>query len=339
MKKFILVYMLLCAACISNAVEKTSGSTGEVKTVVVNGLGTTLEEAKYNAFQNAVDFVVGTVVMTTRETKNEKLVKDKILTHSAGYIDSFKIISQKNTQDGIEITIQANVKSSKIAERILGSYGKDESVDGDRMATQYDTYNKDRKTGDELLQSIMYDFNTNGFEVNQTESVWGLLDDRSAVFQVHFEMKYNYKYLVALNEVLKVTSDGKNRNVVQRVVAVQSKDPKAWLFGETNTYYFNDHTRAKMIHEIISGPLSVIVKLYDNKNNVVASACGKDYRGYAFLPNGLYSPNVDITSPVVIRGNETFEGAAQFIFRPNDPNIELLKRSVRIKFKHFRGDC
>jgi predicted RNase H-like HicB family nuclease len=59
----------------------------------VSGQGATFEEAKQNAFRTAIEFTVGSVVTSERESNNYKLVKDEILVYSAGYVTDYKIIS------------------------------------------------------------------------------------------------------------------------------------------------------------------------------------------------------------------------------------------------------
>lgn len=331
MKNIILVGMLILVSACSTT-TKTSTNDDTPKTIITTGIGKNEEQAKQAAFKIAIESVVGSVLVSNRESRNDKLVQDEIINHSAGYIDSYKIISQKSLSNGVEITVESQVKSSRIANRILGLHDTSQKIDGDKMTTQYKTYMADRKTGDELIGTVLSDYPKKAFNITKTAQAWELRTNRDAVLNVWFDMSWNYNFLTSLNEVLAVTQDGKNSNVKQKAIYIKSKDPKAWLFGKSNSYYFNDHTRAEMIEGHMVGPISIVAKMYDQSNKVVTSRC---MDGRAFLPNGLHTS----PSPQVVRGNEVFEGVVQFDFTSNDPNIKLLNDATRVDLVIIRGNC
>jgi hypothetical protein len=58
------------------------------------GNGTTLENAKNDAFRNAITMIVGTAVLSERESRKDNLTKDDLINYSAGYVDRYQIINK-----------------------------------------------------------------------------------------------------------------------------------------------------------------------------------------------------------------------------------------------------
>ena len=62
------------------------------KYIRVVGEGSTVEQAKEDAFRTAVQQQAGAIVLSERQSNLGKLDKDNISLFSAGYVDDFKII-------------------------------------------------------------------------------------------------------------------------------------------------------------------------------------------------------------------------------------------------------
>ncbi len=79
-----------------------------------------LDEAK----RAAVEQAVGTQVESLTDVRNQRVIKDRILTHSSGYLKNVKIISEgKNSLGAFEVTIQAEVSKSALV-RDMDRLGK-----------------------------------------------------------------------------------------------------------------------------------------------------------------------------------------------------------------------
>lgn len=68
--------------------------------VTVLGQGVDKEEALRDALRKAVERGAGTFIYSHSETEDFALVRDTILARSAGFVQSHKILSQKQTEDG-----------------------------------------------------------------------------------------------------------------------------------------------------------------------------------------------------------------------------------------------
>ena len=79
-----------------------------------------LDEAK----RAAVEQVVGAQVESLTAVRNQRVIKDRIMTHSSGYLKNVKIISEgKNSLGAFEVTIQAEVAKSALV-RDMDRLGK-----------------------------------------------------------------------------------------------------------------------------------------------------------------------------------------------------------------------
>ena len=79
--------MLFLTACASTGVEKTSGTVGySPEYTRALGTGKTIDEAKTNAFNVAIEIVVGSVVITERQSNNNQLIRDEIIRASSKFV-------------------------------------------------------------------------------------------------------------------------------------------------------------------------------------------------------------------------------------------------------------
>jgi hypothetical protein len=96
---------------------------GESREVVAKGMGAILagdevkaqEDAVSAALRNAVEQVVGMFVESDVLVENYQTMEDKIYTRTAGYVQSYEIISkQKQLDSAVEVTVRAVVKLSDL---------------------------------------------------------------------------------------------------------------------------------------------------------------------------------------------------------------------------------
>jgi len=63
--------------------------------VEVIGEGATVEQARQQGFRLAVEHAVGTVVSSETEVRNDRQVRDEIITYASGYVDRFEVVEQQ----------------------------------------------------------------------------------------------------------------------------------------------------------------------------------------------------------------------------------------------------
>jgi hypothetical protein len=289
--------MLALSACASNNTGKTSQSYADGKVIRVIGTGRTKDEAKDNGFQSAIEIAVGSVVLSDAEMRNNRLVRDDIRKHSAGYVDDYKIISQDNHRGDVSLVMDVNVKHSRIAERLLDKGGSSGTVQGDKISTQYKSYLNERSTGDRLVNSILSDFPSNALLISQAPTQMKLDTQRNAVITVPYEIRWSKKYLTALNEVFKVLEDGPEQHNLNMACmcylspsrfTVISKEDGAWT-GTRSTYHFNDEVRASQIKESLNRNIMIHARIRGIRGEELHHSCffsTQTFRGTH--PTGVY---------------------------------------------------
>jgi predicted lactoylglutathione lyase len=86
--------------------------------VEATGEGPTKEQALATAKRRAVEQGVGTYLKSSTTVVDSALVDDKILSHSKGYVTSYKELKSSKTEDGFTVTILAKVDSRSIKDDI-----------------------------------------------------------------------------------------------------------------------------------------------------------------------------------------------------------------------------
>lgn len=83
------------------------------------GIGTTRMEALKDAYRDAVERAVGFYIDAEQMVKNEKLVKDQILTQSNAYIEKYEIVKENSVADGlVAVTILAEVRKRALTRKL-----------------------------------------------------------------------------------------------------------------------------------------------------------------------------------------------------------------------------
>lgn len=102
MKRFLLsLVFLLCL---------TGVACGKV--VVVDGYGANQKQAESDALRNAVEQAVGVLVDSKSMVANSRLIDDKILTASQGYITDYRVTDKHKERNGWRVKIEANVDTN-----------------------------------------------------------------------------------------------------------------------------------------------------------------------------------------------------------------------------------
>ena len=300
MKYLLIILALFCAGSVySQPTTKIDPKDpGYVRSV---GNGTTLENAKNDAFRNAITMIVGTAVLSERESRKDNLTKDDLLNYSAGYVDRYQVTDKIENLNNVTVIVDVIVKSSKIHERVLNTGRTEKQIEGDRLSTQYNTYLEQQKSGDAFLGAVVNDYPNRAFEIKQGKHEFVLDSKRRAILIVPFEMRWSYKYLVALNEALGKVQYGDRRSSER--INVISKNPKDWMFGRTDTYYFNDGTQPDQLKSTFRSELFIQAKIKDGDGDVLFAECynpdvtfaGANDRGsYTIFGNEVLDNNVQI---------------------------------------------
>lgn len=172
----------------------------------VVGEGATPEEARANGFRLAVEQAVGTIVLSETEVQNGRIKRDEIVSYASGFIDRFTIISTENQNNRVQVTMNIWVGESKIARRLLNESGGTGTIDGKRLAVQVDTLQQERRSGDQLLETVLRDFPKRAFTVQVEKTQIDFDTRRTLQIEIPWTVKWSDIYLDSLTETLRYTS-------------------------------------------------------------------------------------------------------------------------------------
>ena len=91
-------------------------AVGAVRLVVAQGVGTTVEEAKKDAYREAVRQVVGAYVEGETLARNDELIEDKVLSLSGALVEKAEVIPESvTTKEGLtRLRVRAEVKVTEV---------------------------------------------------------------------------------------------------------------------------------------------------------------------------------------------------------------------------------
>ena len=111
-----------------------AAAQGEVKQVVVEGMGVDVKEARRNAVRAAVVATVGEMVDAETLVENDELVQDQILTYSNGFVESMKVLSATTNATGlVTLRVRADVRKSQLQRKLTEVMATNADADGESL--------------------------------------------------------------------------------------------------------------------------------------------------------------------------------------------------------------
>ena len=172
--------------------------SADFRWVIARGAGMSSDEAKNDAWRNAIEQVAGVLITARSQIENEQLVEDKITAHSNAYIVEFQLIDE-NIENGI-VRVQIN---AKVAIKILFEHLSKDSdslefrnADGQSMYASIVTKKHRTQTAIETLDEAMRGYPESVFDikVKPTRMVMdGVFSDGKEHLIVPVEFSYNTK--------------------------------------------------------------------------------------------------------------------------------------------------
>jgi hypothetical protein len=122
--------------------------------VVVDGVGATAEEAIKDCFRKAVSTVMGTIINAETDVENDRLVMDRILTLSDGYVDTYEELGGARVEDGL---VRRRISATVRRDSLLLACGRAESmsVDASGLYPEAMTKLERRKSAQALLRATL----------------------------------------------------------------------------------------------------------------------------------------------------------------------------------------
>lgn len=203
MKRILLVLLALLVV----------GSSTAFADVEATGEGPSKEQALATAMRRAVEQGVGTFVKSSTTVVDSALVDDKILSHSKGYVTSYKVIKEGKSDDGYSVTISARVDSKTLKDDIDALTILRKNVGNPRILVAYSKKGegakalKDKDFIEEIYNGIVETLTDKQFRVVDKSAAEKFAQQVAATHEIDvdlnqaaaFGLKYNAEYTLFYN--------------------------------------------------------------------------------------------------------------------------------------------
>lgn len=252
-----------------------ASASEKVLYVEVIGEGNTAEQAKQQGFRLAVEHAVGTVVSSETEVRNDRQVRDEIITYASGYVDRFEIVEQQRVGNRTLVNMKVWVKPSKIANRLLNRSATAGTVEGGRISTQIQTLQHERTSGDRLLKSVLADYPKRAFviEMDKTQVIFDA--NRTGQLEVAFLLSWSPAYLESIAEALAAINQRSDCGGLFGCRGVSSQiDVTRPGFGSTTQAWFNDTVAEQMVRaELVNSNPVIRISILDTSGREQFKGC------------------------------------------------------------------
>ena len=291
----------------SNKGKKKKGdekTNGKIRTVVVEGVGDSSENAVKDAQRNAVNQVVGVLIDAKVMVENDKLIEEKILTLSNGFVKTSKVISQNKSGKLFKVKIEAVVEVTGI-ENILKKEKLMASgvIDGESLVDQVKGKEKITKDASEMIKKKMKNFPENVLEIQVNEKATKVLKTVGNVNSVQYEIliKPNlekYKtFSKSLEQILDKISSKTTEGVLNFEYNNNSKtnqlNSREFVDRYNPVYYYVKSINSSFLNEI-------------NKDSFILGISTNHSSGGRSLNYKLYILNINYLQPFLFNIKNSF---------------------------------
>lgn len=267
--------------------------------------GVTIEVAKENGFREAVQIRAGAIVLSERESTIQRLERDDINVYSAGYVRDYKIANVITYNGRHVVTMDVLVADSKLFNQLLSTGKSTTEIDGATAGASYKSFINQRNKGDVILSRVLATYPHHAYNIKQEAPSITTDQYRNTLLQVPYKLSWNYDYIVAFSEAMKMFDDNRFGRFTPAPsnVIVMGKNPKDFLLGSSTQYRFNDIIILDRIKDSVTGAreIRLLLSMRDDSNRVIFKTCSSP-----LLVNGGPSfYNIGDPHNFVIYGNTT----------------------------------
>lgn len=200
--KIILISILLLF--IPKYIHAQSDSSNIVTGV---GIGKDQDEAKKQAFRNAIENAIGTFINSESLTNNYRLIDDEILTYSSGYISNYEILNTTKLNNNlIEIQIRAEVYKNVVKNKLKELKLNKVEVDGGSLFAEAFTQTEMKKDASLLLKNFFIDYPEDFYIVKVSEPI--VLDTdlqkNQALIEYKLRIEWNLEKFQKMIDIFKI---------------------------------------------------------------------------------------------------------------------------------------
>lgn len=159
MRKTILSVGLALVLALSASPRALGGEEETLIKVTAIGIGTDSDSALKNAFKNAVEQAVGSLVDSKTVIENDEVISDKILSHSGGFVKKHTVIEGPAPKAGmVEVKINAEIQRTQLLAQLTTEKIVVKQVDGRNLGGEAISKSMTKGTSTEMLTEILKGF-------------------------------------------------------------------------------------------------------------------------------------------------------------------------------------
>ena len=223
-----------------------SSNTQGTRQVVVDGVGATSEEALKDAFRKAVSEVMGSIMNAETQVENDRLLVDRILTLTDGFVDSYEEAGKAYVENGL---VHRRIVATVGRDSLLVACGRAESasVDASGLYAEVMTKLERRRNARALLRKTLNMLPGALLQVQVGRPPIEKLEDTTTALGIQLDIRVDPKKYEAfqdrMTKILRCLSkqDG-------TIEAYSSPVAQAWEPSRQQLL------RKKFVHAAISGP-------------------------------------------------------------------------------------
>ena len=185
----------------------------KMQRVTVTGSGVTVDQAELNAFQSAVQQVVGTFVSSEQLLNNRKL-KEEILAHSAGFIKEYEVLETSQGNGIINIRMSALVLGSTLRKKLEKLNVATADIKGSHLFSEVITRSKQQEDCEALLGQVWSKYPQAAYQLRMGELKIVKSNKELTAMRLNVGIEWDSDFLKELRSVAQQTAISSNTNIV-----------------------------------------------------------------------------------------------------------------------------
>lgn len=271
--------------------------------VTVKSSGKTEAEARANAFQLAVEYTVGQLVLSEQEVSNNQVVRNDTIQYSSGYVSRYHVKNKELDSGNVVLVTDVYVKQSKISHRLVNHSTDKSRVDSKNLAAQVRTAVDQTRTGDRVLKTVLNDYPLRAFNITHKD-VYVERNNRSLDMVIPITLTWNVEYLQSVGEALQAVNEGVENRDRKHAYRLVSRLPG--LFSRTYDVWTADYKRYALFNDTFS-VVGIKTQIFDESGKVLIEKCVEPQHSLT----SFFSNQIIIDGRSKLEHKLTFEGLSE----------------------------
>lgn len=151
-----MVALLLSTAAAGLKGQQPFVATDSIRAVAAVGVGATSEAATHAALRSAVEQGVGVFVTSQTRVENDRLIQDRILSMSTGFVRRYQVVETRQGPSGVEVRLLAEVGLTPLREALQAA-GVQVQLSGRTLFANLDQEDEKRRQEVQVLSSLFWE--------------------------------------------------------------------------------------------------------------------------------------------------------------------------------------